>query len=201
MFLGCACNADHPAGRSTRLTNAVCSFRCRTCWYCPVCYPPPLLTVKIPRGVMHGLPVLEQEVGSAVGSDSDSGSAQEESPQAAGSEQAGWGLGGTGPVLKTQTIVSAIGMRPGFSFFTRSCVRVDRVEGLDGTQVCRVHGRRKCMAAVCNLKARGRLVEPLRFLAAQQSRSSPTRVYVTTRSLIPPLFSPPFISDVHSVLI
>lgn len=51
---------------------------------------------------MHGLPVLEQEVGSATGSDS--GSAQEESPQA--TTQAGWGLGGTGPVLKTQTIVS-----------------------------------------------------------------------------------------------
>ncbi|CAM9152802.1 unnamed protein product [Hapterophycus canaliculatus] len=59
--------------------------------------------VWIPRGVMHGLPVLEQEVGFAACSDS--GSAQEESPQAAA--QAGWGLGGAGPVLKTQTIVRA----------------------------------------------------------------------------------------------
>ncbi|CAM9908395.1 unnamed protein product [Scytosiphon promiscuus] len=59
--------------------------------------------VWVPRDVMHGLPVLEQESACAVGSDS--GSSQDESPQAAA--QPGWGLGGTGPVLKTQTIVRA----------------------------------------------------------------------------------------------
>lgn len=59
---------------------------------------------------MHGLPVLEQEL-SAV-TDLDAGSVSEESAQAVG--QAGWGLGGTGPVLKTQTIVSfvSVGYRP-----------------------------------------------------------------------------------------
>lgn len=53
---------------------------------------------------MHGLPVLEQEVG--VIPDVDAGSVSEESAQAVA--QAGWGLGGTGPVLKTQTIVSIV---------------------------------------------------------------------------------------------
>lgn len=54
---------------------------------------------------MHGLPVLEQEVCAVA--DLDAGSVSEESAQAVA--QAGWGLGGTGPVLKTQTIVSIVG--------------------------------------------------------------------------------------------
>jgi len=51
---------------------------------------------------MHSLPVLEQEVGAIAACDADSGSGK----HAAAVAQAGWGLGGTGPVLKTQTIVS-----------------------------------------------------------------------------------------------
>lgn len=57
---------------------------------------------QVSRGVMHSLPVLEQEVGAIAGCDIDSGSGK----CAAAVAQAGWGLGGTGPVLKTQTIVS-----------------------------------------------------------------------------------------------
>lgn len=58
---------------------------------------------QVPRGVMHSLPVLEQEVGTVAGCDSDAGGSGK---CAAAVAQAGWGLGGTGPVLKTQTIVS-----------------------------------------------------------------------------------------------
>lgn len=55
---------------------------------------------------MHGLPVMEQEVCPVAAGDVGSGSGE----VAAAKAQAGWGLGGTGPVLKTQTIVSIVGM-------------------------------------------------------------------------------------------
>eukprot|EP00752_Nemacystus_decipiens_P007751 g6928.t2 len=55
------------------------------------------------REVMHGLPVMEQEVGAVAGGDVGSGNGE----FVAAAAQPGYGLGGTGPVLKTQTIVRA----------------------------------------------------------------------------------------------
>lgn len=54
---------------------------------------------------MHGLPVMTQEVGAVAGGDVGSGNGECATAVAEG----GWGLGGTGPVLKTQTIVSVVG--------------------------------------------------------------------------------------------
>lgn len=53
---------------------------------------------------MHGLPVMEQEVGAVAGCEVGSGSEECSTALA----QADSGLGGTGPVLKTQTIVSIV---------------------------------------------------------------------------------------------
>lgn len=53
---------------------------------------------------MHGLPVMEQEVGAVAGGDVGSGHEEYATAEA----QAVSGLGGTGPVLKTQTIVSIV---------------------------------------------------------------------------------------------
>ncbi|CBJ29444.1 conserved unknown protein [Ectocarpus siliculosus] len=60
-------------------------------------------SVWVSRGVTHGLPVLQQQVGAVAGLES--GSDSEECAQAVA--QPSWGLGGSGPVLKTQTIVRA----------------------------------------------------------------------------------------------
>lgn len=53
---------------------------------------------------MHGLPVMEQDVCPLAGGDVGSGNGEL-------AAKAGWGLGGTGPVLKTQTIVSIVGRK------------------------------------------------------------------------------------------
>ena len=53
---------------------------------------------------MHGLPVMEQDVCPLAGGDVGSGNGEL-------AAKAGWGLGGTGPVLKTQTIVSIAGRK------------------------------------------------------------------------------------------
>eukprot|EP00903_Cladosiphon_okamuranus_P015669 g14470.t1 len=59
--------------------------------------------VWVSREVMHGLPVMEQEVGAVAGGDVGSGHGE----YAAAGAHTVSGLGGTGPVLKTQTIVRA----------------------------------------------------------------------------------------------
>lgn len=58
---------------------------------------------------MQGLPILEQDLG-AGGNCTGNGFSLSggEATTAGGSTGTGWGLGGSGPVLKTQTIVSYV---------------------------------------------------------------------------------------------
>lgn len=70
---------------------------------------------------MHGLPILQQEVGTCAGEGDGDGLPGEGAACDAGGAGTGWGLGGVGPVLKTQTIVSVgIGMIRGGRGMMRS---------------------------------------------------------------------------------
>lgn len=53
---------------------------------------------------MHGLPIMEQEVGGGISGSGGPGGEARPSVEAG----TGWGLGGAGPVLKTQTVVSIL---------------------------------------------------------------------------------------------
>ena len=62
-----------------------------------------LLNRQTSRGVMQGLPILEQEIGLGGEAGAGAGGGGGNGGVSSGT---GWGLGGSGPILKTQTIVS-----------------------------------------------------------------------------------------------